>query len=141
MVLSVPHLEYLVLPVGSGILPDPVFTGLYSVPSFFVKTTTLFTILLYSIHYSDHCATATFSKCFKTLRLCTGSAPQVRKVLICHASVGSGHSRAAQAWHPGGPGNRGSHDVNSFGPSCRWRASEGWTCQKVAYGKLVCLTG
>jgi hypothetical protein len=62
-------------------------------------------------------------------------------VLICHASVGSGHSRAAQAWHPGGPGNRGSHDVNSFGPSCRWRASEGWTCQKVAYGKLVCLTG
>ena len=43
--LSVPHLEYLVLPVGSGILPDPVFTGLYSVPSFFVKTTTLFIIL------------------------------------------------------------------------------------------------
>ena len=99
-------------------------------------------IIHYSIHYSDHCATATFSKCFETLCLCTGSAPQVRKVLICHASVGSGHSRAAQAWHPGGPGNRGSHDdVNSFGPSCRWRASEGWTCQKVAYGKLVCLTG
>lgn len=98
-------------------------------------------IIHYSIHYSDHRATATFSKCFETLCLCTGSAPQVRKVLICHASVGSGHSRAAQAWHPGGPGNRGHDDVNSFGPSCRWRASEGWTCQKVAYGKLVCLTG